>query len=503
MVAPSQGVAKLATGIEGFDLITEGGLPKGRFTLLAGTSGSAKTIFSTQFLAGGIQKFDESGVFITFEETPEDIRSNMLSLGWDIAAWEEAGKWAFVDVSPQLDEPRVISGSYDFAGLMERIKFAIGKVKAKRVVVDSLGSIFDQFPDSITVRTELNRFASELRRSHVTALITAERTQEYGQITRLGIGEFVSDNVVILRNVLENEKRRRTVEVLKFRGASHRKGEHPFCVSPQRGVVVIPLAIKLTQSSSTARVSSGISDLDKMIGGGFFQDSIILVSGPAGCGKTLIASQFAWRGVANGERSLILAFEESPTQMFRNASSWGMDFEAMRAQGALKVVAAYPETATLEEHLIMIQNEIAAFRPKRVILESLSALERISNKKSYNQFIIAFASILRRYGVVALVNSASDNLLGGTSVLRTEIFSLSDAIIMLVYVEILGEMRRGINVLKMRGSGHDKFIREYTIDSNGMHIGSPFPNISGILSGACNFMAPDEVERVRSLFKKS
>jgi len=305
-------VDKLETGIPGFDFIADGGLPKGRTTLVSGSAGSAKTVFTTQFLAEGIIKANESGVFITFEESPADIRRNMMGFGWDIEGWETEGKWAFVDASPEPGNTTLIVGEYDLGALIARIEHAVGKVGAKRLVMDSLGAIFTQFADSATVRNELFRITSVLKTMDVTAMLTAERTEEYGNIARFGIEEFVADNVIILRNVLEQEKRRRTIEILKFRGTPHHKGEYPFTLIPSEGIIVIPLsAIELKQKLSDIRITSGSPELDKMCGGGFFRDSIVLVSGATGNGKTLLVTEFIAGGVNNGEKCLLLAFEEA------------------------------------------------------------------------------------------------------------------------------------------------------------------------------------------------
>ena len=256
-------VRKTPTGILGLDHIAMGGLPIGRTTLISGTSGSAKTIFAVQYLVEGIRKGD-SAVFVTFEETPKDIRSNMLSFGWDIEKWEKENKWVFVDASPRAGETTVESGDFDLSALMVRIEAAVKRVGAKRLSLDSLGAIFSQFSDQSVVRRELFNITSGLKGMGLTSLITAERVQEYGEIARFGVEEFVTDNVIILRNAIEAEKRRRTVEILKFRGTNHRKGEYPFTIMPGKGVIVIPLSeIQLEQKSSHARTTSGNKTLDK------------------------------------------------------------------------------------------------------------------------------------------------------------------------------------------------------------------------------------------------
>ncbi|APW61958.1 circadian clock protein KaiC [Paludisphaera borealis] len=475
---------KLATHIEGFDLIALGGLPEGRSTLLSGTSGSSKTVFAAQFLAAGIMRCGESGVFITFEEDPEDIRHNMIGFGWDIATWENEGRWAFVDASPQPGDPHITAGGYDLGALLARIEHGVKKVGARRVVLDSLGGVFAQLDDDATIRRELFRISKALRKLGVTSVITAERVEEHGPISRYGVEEFVSDNVVVLRNMLQEEVRRRTVEILKFRGANHQKGEWPFTIVPGHGVVVIPLsALELKQKSSDARISSGSPELDLMCGGGFFRDSIVLISGPTGTGKTLITTEFLAGGDKAGERCLLFAFEESREQLVRNASGWGVDFARMEAEGRLKVVCTYPEAAALEDHLIHLKREIEQFKPSRLAVDSLSALERVAPVKSFREFVIGLVSFVKHQEIPGLFTATTSSLLGGDSITETHLSTITDSIILLRYVEMHGDMRRGLTVLKMRGSRHDKQIREFTIDSQGMHIGQPFRELSGILSG--------------------
>jgi circadian clock protein KaiC len=493
-------VQKLATGIASFDLIAEGGLPKNRTTLLSGTAGSGKTVFAVQFLAAGIAS-GQHGVFVTFEESPRDIRQNMRSFGWDLVQWEQDGTLALVDASPDPETEVIESGSFDLGALLARVENAVRKVGAKRVSIDSLGAMFSQFRDQSLVRRELFRIASALKRMGVTAVMTAERTEDYGPIARFGVEEFIADNVMVLRNVLEEEKRRRTIEILKFRGTDHQKGEFPFTIVSDEGLVVIPLSsIQLRQKSSDARISSGNEDLDRMCGGGFFRDSVILVSGATGTGKTLTVTQFLAGGAAAGERCLLLAFEESRDQLFRNASGWGMDFEHMEREGMLRVVCDYPEVAGLEDWLIRIKAMIEEFRPKRVALDSLSALERGGSMKAFREFVIGVSSFIKHQEITGLFTSTTPALMGGPSITESHISTLTDSIILLRYVEAFGEMKRGLTVLKMRGSVHDKDIREFTIDQDGMHLGRPFRNVTGILAGTPVHVSPGDVERIWSHF---
>jgi circadian clock protein KaiC len=495
-----EAVQKLATGIASFDMIAEGGLPRNRTTLVSGTAGSGKTVFAVHFLAAGIAA-GENGVFVTFEEPPRDVRQNMRGFGWDLEQWEQDGTLALVDASPDPEVEVVESGPFDLGALLARVENAVRRVGAKRVSVDSLGAMFSQFSDEAMVRRELFRIASALKRMGVTAVMTAERTEDYGPIARFGVEEFIADNVMVLRNVLDEEKRRRTIEILKFRGTGHQKGEFPFTIVANEGVVVIPLsAIQLRQRSSEVRITSGNAELDAMCGGGFFRDSVTLVSGATGTGKTLTVTQFLAGGAAAGERCLLLAFEESRDQLFRNATGWGIDFEAMEREGRLRVVCDYPEVAGLEDWLIRIKGIIEEFRPNRVALDSLSALERGGNLKAFREFVIGVTSFIKHQEITGLFTSTTPSLMGGTSITESHISTLTDSIILLRYVETFGEMKRGITVLKMRGSEHDKEIREFNIDASGMHLGRPFRHVTGILAGTPVHVSPGDVERIWSHF---
>lgn len=494
-------IIKTETGIAGFDFIAEGGLPVGRTALISGTSGSGKTILATQFLVEGIRQKNESGVFVTFEEHPVDIRRNVKNFGWPLTRFEEDRKLAFVDAAQEPFQDFTVVGEYDFNALIARIEHAVEAVGARRVALDSVSAIFSYFPDGRRVRHELFKIASALRRLGVTAVFTGERTDDYGDIARYGMEEFVADGVIILRNVLEMEKRRRTIEILKLRGTTHRKGEFPFTVLPDKGVVVIPIAaIELKQRSADTRVSAGNADLDRMCGGGLFRDSVILASGATGTGKTLLVTHFVAGGAAAEERCLLYAFEESREQLGRNASGWGINFSRLEREGKLRVVCEYPEMAGIEDHLVRIKREIEEFKPHRFAIDSLSAIERISTPKSFREFVLGVTSFIKQQEVTGLFTSTTPTLMGGGSVTEAHISSITDTIILLRYVELFGEMRRGIMVLKMRGSTHDKEIRELAIDGDGMHIGARFRNVAGILAGNPQQSMDAELSRLEQLF---
>lgn len=494
------GVQKLRTMIEGFDDISHGGLPVGRTTLVSGTSGTGKTMLAVQFLYNGIVQFDEPGIFVTFEESPADIIKNAVIFGWNLQTFIEQGKLFILDASPDPEGQEVV-GNFDLSALIERIQYAIRKYKAKRVSIDSVTAVFQQYDAASVVRREIFRLVARLKQVGATTIMTTERIEEYGPVARFGVEEFVSDNVVILRNVLEGERRRRTIEILKLRGTTHMKGEYPFTITND-GINIFPLgAMRLTQRSSNVRVSSGVRTLDEMCGGGFFKDSIILATGATGTGKTLLVSKFLQNACEHQERAILFAYEESRAQLSRNAYSWGIDFEDLEQKGLLKIICAYPESAGLEDHLQIIKSEIAAFKPSRIAIDSLSALARGVSNNAFRQFVIGVTGYAKQEEITGFFTNTTDQFMGSHSITDSHISTITDTILLLQYVEIRGEMSRAINVFKMRGSWHDKGIREYIISEQGPDIKDSFRNLEGIISGSATRVSVDEKTELSRIVK--
>ncbi len=484
---------RVQTGVTAFDELIMGGLPRARTTVVGGTPGSGKTIFAVQFLAHGIVHAGENGVLVTFEESPADIESNMRSFGWDLARWRREKRLAVVNASPSGNE-ELVTGDFDLIGLLARIEHAVKTVEAKRVVLDSLTQLFDHFiGDPKVLRRELFRISDALKKARLTVLMTAERNVEYGEITRHRLEEFLADNVVILRNVLQRERRRRTIEVLKMRGSHHVEGEAPFTIQGgtgasegfgNHGLVAVPLSsLRLEQQSSTVRVTSGNSAIDEMCGGGFFRDSVTLVSGATGTGKTLLVTNFLAGGVAAGEKALLFGYEESRGQLFRNASGWGVDFEAMEAARKLRVFCLYPEAQGLADHLLAIQSLVDQMQPNRIAIDSISALERVAPDVGFREFLISLTSFIKKREIAGLYTATSKSLVGGETASEQHISTLTDSIILLRYMQEMDTMHRGLMVLKMRGSEHAKEIRRFTIDGSGMHLGEAFKGAPNVFFG--------------------
>ena len=477
-------VAKLRTGITGFDHVAMGGLPAGRATVVAGQAGSAKTVFAGQFLAEGVRA-GQPGVFVSLEEPAADLRANLATLGFAVEQWERAGDWRFVDASP------VVRGSGDVASysvetLAAQIGHAVDATGAQRLVMDSLNAVLALHEDPGVARQVLRSLIARLRALGLTVVLTVETPGDPGgTLSRYGVEEFVADSVVLLRNVREGSFRRRTVEVLKMRGAMHHKGDVAFTVVPGRGMVVLPVR-EPNQSANLLdeRTDWGDPVLDAMTGGGLFRGSCALVSGPTGTGKTLLATEFLSAGAARGETCVLFAYEETREQVLRNARGWGHDFEAYEQQGLLRIVNLYPEVASLDDHLVELKAVVDQHRPSRLVVDSLSALERLGSASAYRALVIGLTSYVKETGVATVVTASAPDLLGGGSVTESHISGLIDAIVLMRYVEQRSTVRRGLTVLKMRGSAHESTIREFSVDGSGLRVGEPFDDVDGILAGA-------------------
>jgi circadian clock protein KaiC len=473
--------ARIAVGIPGFDELVHGGLPKGRSTLLAGSTGTGKTVFGLQFLAAGA-RLGEPGVLVTFAERPDDLIANVESFGFDLGGLVRDGLLAIVDATP--DANARVSGNFDLSGLSARIGHALSEVNGTRLFLDPIDALFEEFSDPVEVRRAFAAMLRALRPLGATTLIAAERPSENGGVTRYGAEEFVVDNVVLMRNVRAQERRRRTVEVLKLRGADHHKGEFPFVIDASAGIEIVPFSpIEGDATGSAERISLGNADLDEMCGGGMYRDALMMITGATGTGKTLIGLQFMVAGVEAGERVLYLSFEESQWQLERNAAAWGMDLMSPERAGRLRIVSRYPARLGLEDLLVELKHTVEEFEPKRLVLDSITAIEHNSPSKAFREFSVGLSGYLKGRGVATMMTTTLPNLLGGDHATDLYLSTIADAILALRYFDLDSQVRRAILVLKMRGSQHASKMHEYEILETGMSVRGPIDGIRGILAG--------------------
>jgi circadian clock protein KaiC len=472
---------KCPTGIQGLDEITGGGLPRGRPTLVCGGAGCGKTLLAAEFLVRGAALFGEPGVFMSFEETDAELKTNIASLGFDLEGLIQRKKILLEHVYIERSEIQE-TGEYDLEGLFVRLNYAIDSIKAKRVVLDTLEALFSGLPTEAILRAELRRLFRWLKEKGVTAVITAERGRE--QLTRHGLEEYVSDCVILLDHRVHEQIATRHLRVVKYRGALHGTNEYPFLIG-DKGLSVLPItSLGLNHEASNQRISTGIARLDAMLAGrGFFRGSSILLTGTPGTGKTSVAASFAAAASRRGERTLYFAFEESPSQIIRNMRSIGLQLEPLVKGGQLRFHSARPTLCGLEMHLATMFKEIDAFKPSVVVVDPLTSLLVAGVEFESKAMVTRLIDFLKAHQITTLFTSLTH---GGHALEQSEmtISSLMDSWLLLQDFEGNGERNRVLYVLKSRGMAHSNQIREFLISDQGIDLVDAYIGPNGVLTGA-------------------
>lgn len=477
------GVIKVPTGIRGLDEITEGGLPQGRTTLVCGGPGTGKTLLGAEFLVRGARDMGEPGVFMSFEETTDELKQNVASLGFELDALERDGLVSLDHVRTQRGEIEE-TGEYDLEGLFVRLGYAIDSINATRVVIDTLEALFSALSNQFILRAEMRRLFRWLNDRGMTALVTAERGE--GRLTRYGLEEYVSDCVLLLDNRVERQLATRRLRIVKYRGSGHGPDEYPFIVT-KAGFSVLPItSMDLKHTASTRRLSSGLERLDTMLGGGYYEGSSVLVSGTAGAGKTSVGALFADAACRRDDRVLFLAFEESPAQVVRNMGSIGLDLQGWIDNGRLRLQAHRPTAHGLESHLAELHEAIEEFDPKIVVVDPIGAFR--GDADEITAMLARLLDYLKRRGVSSLFTTLTrrDEDVGDSGL---GISSVIDTWISLRHVESNGERNRLLDVIKSRGMAHSNQVREFIISDRGMELQDVYTGLEGMALGSARTAA--------------
>ncbi|MGB8359037.1 MAG: circadian clock protein KaiC [Bacteroidales bacterium] len=494
----SNNLLKSPTGIQGFDEITGGGLPAGRPTLVCGGAGCGKTLFGMEFLVRGTTQYNEPGVFMSFEETNEELIKNVASLGFDLEDLIKHKKIALDHVHIERSEIEE-TGEYDLEGLFIRLNYAIDSIGAKRVVLDTIESLFSGLPNQLILRAELRRLFRWLKEKGVTAIITGERGEE--TLTRQGLEEYVSDCVIMLDHRVTEQTSTRRLRVVKYRGSLHGTNEYPFLID-ENGFSVLPVtSLGLEHIVSNKRVSSGIAELDEMLEGkGYYRGSTVLISGTAGVGKTSVAAHFAEAACKRGERVIYFCFEESPNQLMRNMRSIGIKLEPWVHKGLLQFQATRPTFYGLEMHLAVTHKAVNAFKPDIVILDPINTFILGDKENEVKTMLMRIVDFLKGNQITALFTSltSTESALESSDV---GISSLIDTWLLLRDIELNGERNRGMYVLKSRGMANSNQIREFILTGHGVELREVYIGASGVLTGSAR-IAQEALENAELLTRK-
>jgi circadian clock protein KaiC len=461
---------KCPTGIKGFDQITEGGLPRNRTTLLCGSAGSGKTLWGIDFLVSGASKFAEPGIFVTFEETEDELYRDVASLNLDLKGLVSRKKISLEYVV--LGRRDIQETDFNLEGLLIRLEHAIDAIGAKRVVLDSIESLFAGLADPGILRLEIKRLFRWLKEKQVTAIVTGEPGRA-GAYTRHGLEEYISDCIIFLDNRVHEQLSIRRIRVIKYRGSNHGTNEYPFVIDKD-GLSVIPItSAGLNQPGTNQRVSTGIPTLDKMFrGGGYTRGSTILVSGTAGTGKTSLAAAFAIERCKRGERCLFLSYEESSGQLMQNMSSIGFHLEPWVKKGLLMIIATRPSFFGLEMHLLDLYKFISDFKPRAVVIDPLTSLIGEGNQREIQSMVTRMIDLLKSQGITgfftSLVSSTAQNFTSG----EVGVSSLIDTWIVVREIEEdTGKKRmRGLYIVKSRGMGHSSDVHKLILSDDGIEL---------------------------------
>ena len=468
---PNKQIQKCPTGIKGFDEITEGGLPKNRTTLVSGGAGSGKTLLGLDFLINGAIQFKEPGVFMSFEETEDELYTDVASLNLDLQGLVLQKKILIEHVI--LERKDIQETDFNLEGLFVRLEDAIDTIGAKRVVLDSIESIFAGITDVGILRLEIKRLFRWLKNKKVTAIVTGEPMQE--TYTRHGLEQYISDCIILLDNRVKEQIAIRRIRVIKYRGSKHGTNEYPFVIDSE-GLSVIPItSAGLDQPGTPEKVSTGIPSLDKMFKGGkpgYTRGSTVLASGTAGTGKTSLAAAFAVASCKRGERCLFLSYEESAGQLIQNMSSIGIDFKPYIKKGLLKIISTRPSFFGLEMHLLDLYKLIAEYKPKAVVIDPLTSLIGEGEQREIRSMITRMIDLLKSNGITSfftsLVSSAAQNDTSG----EIGVSSLIDTWIVVRELEedVSKKRIRGLFIVKSRGTGHDSDVHKLILSDNGINL---------------------------------
>ena len=471
----------VSTGVKGLDDVLGGGIPQGHAMLLVGKPGTGKSILSMEYLLHGIELHKENGVYISFEESEKQIISNAASFGWKFEEMVKKNKLAISYIDMQPEQMRTV-GDYDLSALILRVKGAIKKVNARRVVIDGINNLLSTFDDERIIRSDLLRLIREIKEVNATIFITGERGHD--SWSKMGFEEYLADGLMHLDNRTDGNYQTREIQVVKCRGINHYTGKSPFIINSE-GMSIRPLiTADFDYKVLKSRVSTGIADIDNMLGGkGLYRGSTVYITGPSGAGKTSISSSFANGACSRGERALFLAFEESSDQIIRNMKSIGLSLDKWVNEKLLYFYTARATTNSLEGHLDNIMTMVREVEPTCVVLDPISAFRPIANENETKLMLIRLNDYLRARKITTVFTALSSD--GEYSEhADVQLSSIADTWIVVRIMDYKGERNNVMQLMKSRGMSHSRQMKEMYFTGNGLKLQNVYQGPEGVLTGA-------------------
>jgi len=478
--SPAKQIDKVKTFIEGLDEIIQGGLPHNRTTVINGQAGSGKTIFGLEFLYRGALN-GEPGIFVGFEENATNIRENAGTLGFDFLELEKQNKFSIIEghIAPET----LFSGDFSLKGLLAIISGKSKEMGAKRIVIDAFDVVLRLFDGPREVRNEMHLLNNWLRDSCLTVVMTFRPSKTLISPYE-DFFDSLSDCIINLDARVVNQITTRRIRIVKYRGSGFGRNEYPYVITSS-GIHVAPISsVGLRHKELGEHISTGNQDLDTLLGGGFRRASCILIAGTPGVGKTILASTFTNTTCSKGEKVLYVGFEESQQAMIGNVKSAGIELEKFTTDKTLSFLSHFPEEMGAEEHFILLKSKILEFNPQHVVIDAISATERMGGKQASYEYLMRVLNLSKTLGITILFINQLSGITDLVEISGNDISSMIDTVVFLNYVEFSGETNRVIHILKSRGSKHSNQKREYIITDDGIQFMDVYVGANQVLTGS-------------------
>ncbi len=480
--ATAAGVPRAPTGIPGLDVVTRGGLPRGRMTFLVGGAGTGKTILGLQSLAWGA-RHGESAILVSFEEAPAQITANVRDFAWADGDPDISARVRLIDARPDPD--LVHTGDTDLSGLIAMLDAAATPGRPGRVVLDGIDAMLALIPDPRAARRELYRLQRWLLDRGLTALVTAKDRPTEG--ADVGFLEYLADCVIALRRELTSGTLQRSLWVMKFRGSAFDENEAPMVIGPE-GIEVAAVQPEHTPAAAPVdRISSGIPELDVMLAGGYYRGASILLTGAPGTAKTTLAAAFAAACAARGEPTLFLTFDSPGPEVVRNVASVGIDLAGPLSRGLLSFEASRSAYASAEQHLLHLLAAARRMDARAIIIDPVSAFAKPGNIGRAAGVTERLVDWAKRGGVTLLMTSLLDETSGADESTPVQISTIADTWIHLVNHTQAGERNRAVSIVKSRGAAHSNQVRELILTASGPTFADVYRSGGGVLMGTARW----------------